>query len=81
MQFITILLLAIGLAMDAFAVSLSIGTAGDGFFASCTLGLRLRRAKIAPSPPEEILQRRPVAGPHWKRDEPGSCGFRHVRWV
>ena len=29
MQFITILLLAIGLAMDAFAVSLSIGTAGE----------------------------------------------------
>jgi len=29
MQFITILLLAVGLAMDAFAVSLGIGTAGE----------------------------------------------------
>jgi len=37
MQLITILLLAVGLAMDAFAVSLSIGTAGE---------IRSKRGKI-----------------------------------
>ena len=37
MQLITIVLLSVGLAMDAFAVSLGIGTAGE---------IRSRRGKI-----------------------------------
>mgnify|MGYP000920148735 CR=1 FL=1 len=32
MEFITACLIAIGLAMDAFAVSLGVGTAGCGVF-------------------------------------------------